>query len=74
MKNITLAIDEDTLKLGRDYARQHTVSFNVLVRRLIEQTVKASSSQWLEDTFSLIDKKPVSSDGKKWKREELYRA
>jgi len=74
MKNITLAIDEDTLKLGRDYARKHRVSLNVLIRRLLEQTIKASSSQWLDDTFSLIDAKKVTSDGKKWKREDLYRA
>ncbi len=74
MKNITLAIDEDTLKLGRDYARQHKVSFNTLVRRLIEQTVQASSTQWLDENFELIDKNPVSSDGRHWKRDELYRA
>jgi hypothetical protein len=74
MKNITLAIDEDTLKLGREYARKHKVSFNILVRRLIEQTVKESSTQWLDEAFTLSDKNPVSSNGKKWKREDLYRA
>lgn len=74
MKNITLSIDEDTLKLGREYARQHKISFNNLVRKLIEQTVKSSSKEWLDNTFSLIDKNPVSSSGEKWKREELYRA
>lgn len=73
MKNITLSIDEDTLKLGREYARQHNISFNVLVRRLIEQTVKTSSTQWLNDTFSLMDKTNVSSKNQKWKREDLYR-
>jgi hypothetical protein len=74
MKNITLSIDEDTLKLGREYARRHKVSFNILVRRLIEQTVKESSTQWLDEAFILSDKNPVSSNGKKWKREDLYRA
>ena len=39
MKNITLSIDEDVLQAGRDYARAHNMSFNVLVRKLIEQTV-----------------------------------
>lgn len=39
MKSITLSIDENILQAGREYARAHNVSFNVLVRRLIEQTV-----------------------------------
>lgn len=72
MKNITLSIDEDVLKAGREYARIHKISFNVLVRKLIEQTVIPKNEKWLEDTFILMDKVEASSD-KKWTREELYR-
>jgi len=74
MKNITLAIDEKTLSLGREYAQKHKVSFNALVRRLIEQTVKTSSTQWLDDTYALMDKADASSWGFTWTREELHRA
>jgi hypothetical protein len=73
MKNITLSIDEDILQAGREYARIHDMSFNVLVRKLIEQTVVPQKDKWLSDTFSLMDKVNVSSQGKKWTREELYR-
>jgi len=73
MKNVTLSIDEDTLKIGREYARKHNISFNVLVRKLIQQTVKSESTTWLGDTFSLMDKLHVASEGPRWKREELYR-
>ncbi len=73
MKNITLAIEEDILQAGREYARSHNMSFNVLVRRLIEQTVVTRTDQWLDDTFSLMDKVSVSSGNQKWTREELYR-
>lgn len=73
MKNITLSIEEDILKLGREYARVHNVSFNVLVRKLIERTVKKSSSNWLDDTFEYIDKNIDSRSGMTWKREDLYR-
>jgi len=73
MKIITLSIDDDILKLGREYARTHNVSFNVLVRRLIEQTVTKKSSAWLDDTFEYIDKNINSSVGITWKRDELYR-
>lgn len=73
MRNITLSIDEDVLKAGREYARIHNMSFNVLVRRLIEQTVVPKKGQWLDDTFSLMDKLNVTSGNQKWTREELYR-
>ena len=73
MKNITLSIDEDILQAGREYARIHDMSFNVLVRKLIEQTVVPQKDKWLSDTFLLMDKVNVSSQGKKWTREELYR-
>lgn len=73
MKNITLSIDENVLKAGREYARIHKISFNVLVRKLIEQTVLPKKDKWLEDTFTLMDKGEASSKKKKWTREELYR-
>lgn len=73
MKNITLSIDEDVLLAGRKYARSHDISFNVLVRRLIEQTVAPKKGQWLEDTFALMDQLDVSSGRQRWKREDLYR-
>ena len=73
MKNTTLSIDDSILQAGRDYARSHNMSFNVLVRRLIEQTVIPRKEKWLDDTFSLMDRVNVSSDGIKLTREELYR-
>ncbi len=73
MKNITLTMDEKVLKAGREYARKHNVSFNVLVRRLVEQTVLSTKDQWLDDTFSLMDTLKVSSENLTWTREDLYR-
>ena len=73
MKNITLSIDDSILQAGREYARGHNISFNVLVRRLIEQTVVPRKERWLDDTFSLMDRVNASSDGIQWTREELYR-
>jgi hypothetical protein len=73
MKNITLSIEDDVLQAGREYARIHNMSFNSLVRKLIEQTVTPKKQHWLDDTFSLMDKVNVSSEGQSWTREELYR-
>lgn len=73
MKNITLSIDDDLLEKGREYARSHNISLNVLVRRLLEQAVVRKDSQWLDEMFRLMDKAKVSSKGKRWTRDELYR-
>jgi hypothetical protein len=72
MKNITLAIDEDLLNRGREYAKKNNTSFNALVRELVTRTVKPGTTDWLEDTFALADRANISSKGKKWTREELY--
>lgn len=73
MKNITLSIDDHLLQAGRDYAREHNISFNVLVRRLIEQTVVKKQARWLDDAFALMDKADVKSGNEKWTRGDLYR-
>lgn len=73
MKNITLSIDEDTLKAGREYAEKHHISFNALIRRLIKQTIQKESGKWINEAFKLMDEAKANSEGKKWKREDLYR-
>ena len=73
MKNITLSIDENVLQAGREYARNHNISFNSLVRKLVEQTVVTNKDYWLHDTFSLMDTLNATSGNEKWTREELYR-
>jgi hypothetical protein len=72
MPNITIAIDEELLKSGREYAEKHRTSVNGLIRSLLEQTVKSDSSQWLDECFALMDRAKARSKGKRWKREELY--
>lgn len=73
MKNITLSIDETVLQAGREYARNHNISFNSLVRKLVEQTVVTNKDYWLHDTFLLMDTLNATSGNEKWTREELYR-
>jgi len=72
MKNITLAIDEKLLEKGREYARRHQLSLNGLIRKLLEETVNESGEKRLESCFKLMDKENVSSEGKKWTRDDLY--
>ena len=73
MKNVTLSIDEETLKAGRDYAKKHNMSLNALIRKLLRQSVVKSSTQWLTESFELMDKDKANSKGKTWMREDLHR-
>ena len=72
MPNITISLDEDLLKSGRQYAEKHQTSLNALIRILLEQTVKSDSTLWVEECFSLMDRVNVRTKGKRWKREDLY--
>lgn len=72
MPNITISLDEHLLKSGRQYAEKHQTSLNALIRNLLEQTVKSDSTQWIDECFSLMDRANVRSQGKRWKREDLY--
>ena len=72
MPNVTISLDEDLLKAGRQYARKHNTSVNALIRKLLEQTVKPQSKNRLEECFRLMDQAEVNSQGKRWQREDLY--
>ncbi len=72
MPNITISLDKDLLRSGRLYAEKHQTSINALIRKLLEQTVKSESDDWLEECFNLMDRTHANSGGRTWSREELY--
>lgn len=74
MKNVTIALDEEVLKAGREYARKHHTSLNNLIRDLLERIVvrRPAKGAW-DELFALADKARGNSKGKRWTREELYR-
>ena len=74
IKNITLALDEETIKAGREYAKRHNLTLNSLVRKLLHQTVSKGSSDWIDEAFALMDKAVVAPRNVSWKRKDLYRA
>jgi hypothetical protein len=74
MKNITLALDEETIKAGRAYARRHNMTLNSLVRKLLRQTVTRNAGDWIDECFQLMDKAEIPRDAPRtWKRSDLYR-
>jgi hypothetical protein len=72
MKNITLAIDEETLDAGRAYAQRHQTTLNALVRELLVKTVLADREAAVLEMFRLMDGNPGDSRGRHWTREELH--
>ena len=72
MPNITISLDEALLQSGRRYAQKHHTSLNGLIRKLLEETVTVDSKDWLDECFDLMDRAGASSDGRCWKREDLY--
>jgi hypothetical protein len=72
MKNITLALDEETLNAGRAYAQRHQTTLNALVRDLLVKTVVADRRSGVQEMFRLMDEHPGNSRGRRWTREELY--
>lgn len=72
MKNITLALDEETLDAGRAYAQRHQTTLNALVRDLLLKTVIADRDAAVQEMFRLMNAHPGRSDGQVWTRDELY--
>lgn len=72
MKNITLAIDDETLEAGRTYASRHQTTLNSLVRELLVRTVLADREALANEMFRLMDAHPGNSKGARWTREDLY--
>ena len=74
MGNITLSLDDDLIKAGREYARKnHGSSLTNLIRKLLRDTVSPSSEQWVKECFALMDKAKGRSGAKQWSREDQYR-
>ncbi len=72
MKNITLSLEENMIKLGREYAKKRHTTLNNLIRKLLAKTIYKKSETWLEDCLSKMDSANGNSNGWKWKREEIY--
>jgi len=72
MPNITISIEGKLLTAGREYAKNHHISLNALIRKLLMNTVVKKNSAWLEECFELMDKAAGNSEGQRWTRQELY--
>jgi hypothetical protein len=74
VKNVTIAIDAQTLAASREYARAHHTSLNTMIRELLERTVaQGAGGRWAEEFLAVGARAGGDSCGKTWKRKDLYR-
>jgi len=72
MANVTISIDDKTLKESRDYAKRHGTSLNALIRQMLKQRVSSNNKAWIDECINMMDSAGVSSGGIKWTRDDLY--
>lgn len=72
MSNVTLSINDEILKKGRDYAKCHGTSLNQMIRDLLEKSVSQGSTDWLDACFKKMDSLKLKPTAKSWRREDLY--
>jgi hypothetical protein len=80
MKNITLTIDEETLKAARIYAAEHDTTVSALVRDFLSslrraktEATAAERAKAREELFNLSQSSPGRLGDWKWNREDIYR-
>ena len=71
MRNVTLAMDEQLIERGREYARRRGMSFNALIREQLHKLVH-QESDWTDETFRAMDEAAGGSGGRTWRRDDLY--
>lgn len=75
--NLTLSVDERTVEIAREVARQQGTSLNALIREYIELLANQATGDGLlqefQELWAEIDRSPGgSSRGYKFDREQLY--
>ena len=71
MANLTLSIDEDLLRKGRDYAADRGTSLNGLVRSLLTELTTRSDSE-ISEMMERLRSSPGDSKGIPFNRDDLY--
>lgn len=72
MRNVTISVDEKVYEESRKYAKARGISFNALVRELLQRTVQPAEAHTLEHAFELANRLKLGSKGRKWTRADIY--
>ncbi len=74
MKNITLSVDEDVLKVVRRYAAERDTTVNALVREHFDAIAQRidRSKDTRRRLLELVDRSPGDMGDQPWDRSKLY--
>jgi plasmid stability protein len=75
MTNLTLTVDEETLRRARIRALEMGTSVNALVREYLRQVAgRSTAAEGIAEFFAAIQgaKAGSGSEGRSWNRDELY--
>lgn len=75
MTNLTLAVDEDTLRRARIRAMQQGTSVNALIRDYLARLAgESAAAHGVEEFLAAVEGAGASSGeaGRTWTRDELY--
>lgn len=75
MANLTITVDDDTLKRARLRALEQGTSVNQVLRDYLSAFAGGGAdARWWRDLFALADAAPASSgpEGRAWHRDDLY--
>ncbi|NQZ76904.1 MAG: hypothetical protein HRT61_12510 [Ekhidna sp.] len=71
MKNVTLAIPDQTLQKARAYAQKHNTTLNNMIREFLKSTVETEQVN-LEESLKDAQSKLNANSKRLTKREDLY--
>lgn len=71
MANLTLSVDDELLRRGRDYAARRGTSLNGLVRAYLEQMTRPTNDE-VDAMMDRLRSSQGSSGGVRFNRDELY--
>jgi hypothetical protein len=73
-RNLTLAIDEDLLRLARIAAAERNASLTDLIRKFLEETVSATRRRKasVRRLRKLMEERPLGVGKVTWTRDELH--
>ena len=72
MRQLEIAIEDETLEACREYARRRGMSLEEAVGQMLARVVRPARKGWLKECFALMDKTGANSQGRQWKREDLH--
>jgi hypothetical protein len=74
MKNITLAVDENTLKVVRRYAAEHDTTVNALVRDHLDRIARneTRARDAVRELRAMSDRSTAEVGPVTWSRDELH--